>query len=141
MPAVDYHFGALHLSGTGGSLRVAIDETGFSTLSGTTLESWNTLKSDATFPKDILTSSGITFDTLSGFEKQKELIAIVMIAHLDHVTGSTDTLIRNMTLGFSMGDDEIGFRVRMWRERDSDMMDHSGSFTVWMNTTTLWISV
>jgi hypothetical protein len=140
VPVVDYYVGAISLSGTGGSLRVAIDEQGLSTLSGATLESWNTLKADTTFPKDILSPSGMPLDMFLHLEKQADILAVVLIAHLDRTIDGADTLLRNMTLGLSMGDDEIGFRVRMWRERDPAVTSTLGSLTGWM-TPTIWMIV
>jgi hypothetical protein len=141
VPVIDYRVGAISFSGTGGSLRVAIDEQGLSTLSGATLEKWNTLKSDATFPKEILSTSGIPLDMFLYLERQVDILAVVLIAHLDRTIDGADTLLRNMTLGLSMGDDEIGFRVRMWRERDPAAASTLGSFTGWMTPAVTWIVV
>jgi hypothetical protein len=140
VPIVDYRVGAISLSGTGWSLRVTIDEKGLSTLSGATLESWNTLKADATFPKEILSTAGIPLDMFLHLEKQSDILGIVLIAHLDRTIDGADTLLRNMTLGLSMGDDEIGFRVRMWRERDPAAISTLGSLAGWMNPT-IWMIV
>jgi hypothetical protein len=73
-------------------------------------------------------------------EKQSDILGIVLIAHLDRTIDGADTLLRNMTLGLSMGDDEIGFRVRMWRERDPAAISTLGSLAGWMNPT-IWMIV
>lgn len=41
-----------------------------------------------------------------------------MIVQLDSALGRSDSLLRNITFGMNMGDDEIGFRLRIFRDGD-----------------------
>jgi hypothetical protein len=41
-----------------------------------------------------------------------------MIVQLDSAMNASESLLRNVTFGMNMGDDEIGFRLQIWRKMD-----------------------
>jgi hypothetical protein len=51
-------------------------------------------------------------DTFSG---SSDLYSLILMSHLQSVFMSNESLFRNVTFGLNMGNDEIGFRLRVFR--------------------------
>ena len=43
-----------------------------------------------------------------------------MIVQIDSALGGSESLLRNVTFGMNMGNDEIGFRLRVFRQQDNE---------------------
>ena len=41
-----------------------------------------------------------------------------MLVQFDNALNGSESLLRNVTFGMYMGDDEIGFKFRVWRKMD-----------------------
>ncbi len=118
--SVSFHheLGSLSLSGTGDTLMVKMNPSKFTSLSGSILEMWETIKKDPIFPTALLTEQGVPLEVFLAYPKVWDILSINMIVQLDAALGGSESLLRNATFGLSLGDDEIGFRFRVWREID-----------------------
>lgn len=47
--------------------------------------------------------------------ERDNLVALSMIAHIGRAFEGSESLLRNTTLGMNLGDNEIGFRSRIFR--------------------------
>ena len=97
---------------------IKIDPKKLSSLSGSTLEMWESIKKEPTFPSAILTEQGVPLEVFLALPRVGEIISINMIVQLDSALGGTESLLRNVTFGMNMGNDEIGFRLRVFRHAD-----------------------
>lgn len=88
-------------------------------LSGSSLDLWNTLKKNPSFPKDLLTSSGTSPDIFFSNSAFSDILALNLIIQLDSAFHGTESLLRNVVFGMNMGNDEIGFDLKIFRDKNS----------------------
>lgn len=113
-----YELGSLFLSGKGDNLMIKIDPKKLTSLSGSTLEMWESIKKEPTFPSAILTEQGIPLEVFLSLTRVGDLISMNMLIQLDAAMDGSDSLLRNVTFGMNMGNDEIGFRLRVFRQAE-----------------------
>lgn len=114
-----YTLGALSLAGDAENISVRLDEKKLAALTGTTLQTWENLKSESDFPKDILTESGMILSDLLEYKNVGDIASLALVSHLDDAFDGSESLFRNTTFGFNIGDNEIGFNLRIFRNKDS----------------------
>lgn len=81
---------------------VRIDEQKLTTLTGTTLQTWDNLRTESDFPQDILSTEGISLDTLLSYKNLDDLASFALVSHLDTLFESPDSLFQNVTFGLSL---------------------------------------
>ncbi len=113
---IDHTLGALHLAGDPYDLKVTLDPTKLSTLTGAALENWKDIEKDPNFPQSI-TTVGVPVDMILHYPELDELIALNLIVQLDQAFASTEPLFPNVLFGMNLGNDEIGFQLRMFRNK------------------------
>ncbi len=113
-----YSVWTLTITGDTEKLTVRIDKNSTKSLSGITLQMWNNIESESTFPKDIMSEKWIPLAEFLALPNIWDIISLNIMAHLDSALGGTESLLRNVTFGMNMGDDEIGFRLRVFRHAD-----------------------
>ncbi len=101
-----------------GEMWVRIDESLQSDLSGTTLQLWENISTDDRFPKDIMSEKGIPVQDFLSNSMKSEILAFELLVQLDRVFESNESLLRNSTFSLSMGENEIGFVSRVFRQKD-----------------------
>ena len=110
-----YELGAVSLDGKEWNITIKIDENKLKNLSGSTLQNWENLKKDPSFPKEIL-SGGVPLEVFLTLKNIKDFIGMNMLVQLENAIDGSESLLRNVTFGMSIGNDEIGFRLRVFRE-------------------------
>ncbi len=118
--SLQYTLGSLTFSGMSENLSVKIDPTKLTSLSGATLEMWESLKKNPTFPPALLTEQGVPLEVFLAFQDIWDIISLNMVVQLDSALSGSESLLRNVTFGMNMGDDEIGFKLRVFREQDRE---------------------
>jgi hypothetical protein len=118
LPASTFDFGSLKLESSADSLLIRIDDSKTKNLTGSTLQEWESMKTQESFPKDLL-STGIPLEDFFLFDWVDTLISINMIIHLDSAFSWEESLLRNMLFGFNIGDNEVGFNFYVFRNKDS----------------------
>jgi len=79
------------------------------------LQNWENLKKDPSFPKEIL-SGGVPLEVFLTLKNIKDFIGMNILVQLENAIDGSESLLRNVTFGMSIGNDEIGFRLRVFRE-------------------------
>jgi hypothetical protein len=64
-----YELGSLSLSGTGDTMTVKMDSNKLASLSGATLEMWESIRKDPAFPASIITEKGVPLETFLAYPK------------------------------------------------------------------------
>lgn len=113
----NHQIGSLSLSGMSDNLIVKIDPSRLTSLSGTSLEMWESIQKNPTFPSAILTENGVPLDIFLALSNIWDIISLNLITQLDSALGGSESLLRNVTFGMSIWDDEIGFRLRVFRQQ------------------------
>lgn len=116
--AFHYEIGAISLSNTSEKMFVKIDSSKLKGLTGSTLEMWESLKKDSSFPSALLSTEWMPLDDFLTFSKISDIISVNLLVQLDAALGGTESLLRNVTFGMNMWNDEIGFRLRVFRQVD-----------------------
>ena len=99
-----------------------------SVLTGSALELYNTLKNKESFPKDLLTSSGTSPDALLSDSIFPDILALNLMVQLDSAFHGTESLLRNVVFGLNLGNDEIGFDLKIFRDKNTPShMSSSGA--------------
>ena len=80
---LSYELGALSLIGDTENISIRLDEKKLNTLSGATLQTWENLKSDTGFPKQLLTSTGIYVAELLQYKNIGDILSLAIVSHLD----------------------------------------------------------
>lgn len=116
---IHYEFGSLSLAGVGDTLMINMDPKKLINHSGST-KPWERIKNDPVFPSSLFTEEGILLETFFSLETTKvwDIINLNIMLQLDNAMGGSESLLRNVTFGMNMGDDEIGFRFRIFRQSD-----------------------
>ncbi|MBP9779530.1 hypothetical protein KBD33_02800 [Candidatus Gracilibacteria bacterium] len=134
MNPFSYTLGTLSVSGDIENVSVRIDTGKVKSFTGITLQMWNNIESEGTFPKEILSEKGIPLENFLALSNMEDIIALNIIAHFDIAMNGSESLLRNMTFGFNMGDDEIGFNIRLFRKLDQTqgtVSTQGSSFLLW----------
>ncbi|NRH20471.1 hypothetical protein HOO68_00295 [Candidatus Gracilibacteria bacterium] len=111
-----YSFGAITLDGKDGNIMITLDEKQLSNLSGTVLQNWENLKKDPLFPQAVLTEKGVPLETFLSLKNLKDFVGLNTIIQLENALNGSESLLRNVTFGMNIGNDEIGFKLRIFRE-------------------------
>ena len=90
-----------------------------SVLTGSALALYNTLKNNESFPKDLLTSSGTSPDALLSESTFPDILALNLILQLDSAFHGSESLLRNVVFAMNMGNDEIGFDLKVFRDKNT----------------------
>ncbi len=112
-----YTIGWLRISENEKWISVRIDEKDHLTLSWSTLQMWQNLISEEALPKDILTEKGIPLEDFMDLASLQDILSLELIVQLDRAFAGKEALLRNFTFSLNMGDDEIGFSSRIFREK------------------------
>jgi hypothetical protein len=115
---IDYALGGFRVFEKDGMMRVRIDESTHGILSGTTLQLWQNMLSEERFPKDIISEKGITVESFLASPMKTEILSLELIVQLDRAFSGSEMLLRNSTFSLGMGDNEVGFRTRVFREKE-----------------------
>lgn len=83
------------------------------------MQTWENLRSESDFPKEILAESGMILTDVLAYKNIGDLVSLAIISHLDAAFDGSESLFRNTTFGLNIGDDEIGFSLRMFRHKDA----------------------
>ncbi len=110
-----YDIWSLSFHGDAGKLTVRIDEGKLTSLSGTTLHMWKDIKTAWDFPKEIMSWSGIPLEQFLWLANIEDIISLNVLVQLDAAFDGDESLLRNTTFGLSLGDNEIGFKLRIFR--------------------------
>lgn len=127
-----YSLGALTISGDIDQISARLDNGALSTLTGTSLQTWENLRAETDFPQNITSEKGISLTELFAYKNLWDIVALALVSHLDTVMTWSESLFRNTTFGFSLTTDEIGFTWRIFREKDIPV---SGTLPISENTT------
>lgn len=111
-----YTFGSVSIGGNPESLTLKIDENQLKNLTGSALQSWENLKNSPKFPKEIITHGGIPFTDFPLLDQKWDILGIIMISHLNTAFSWGESLFRNATFGFTLGNNEVGFSLKVFRE-------------------------
>lgn len=136
MNPFSYTLGTLSVSGDIENISVKIDAWKVKSFTWITLQMWNNIESEGIFPKEILSEKWIPLENFLALSNMEDIIALNIIAHFDSAMNGSESLLRNMTFGFNMWDDEIGFNIRLFRKWDQPQGTVS---TQWSSFFLLWI--
>ncbi len=88
-------------------------------LSGSTRQDWENFQAKYSDAIAQLKSTGMPLqDYVRDPDFTKEFELLVLSAHAQTLIKNEDHIFRNFTFGMSLGDDEIGFRGRIFQEND-----------------------
>ncbi len=111
-----YTFWSIGFTGNGEDIRVKVDQGKLLSLSWTTLQMWDNIKSDSGFPEEILSDAWISLESFLALSNIADYIGLNLIIQLDNAFEGDESLLRNATFWLVLWDDEIGFNVRIFRE-------------------------
>jgi hypothetical protein len=130
--AFEFTLWGLSVKDREGEIWVNIDETLQEDLSGTTLQLWENVSTDERFPKELLSENGIKAQDFLMNSMKSEILAVELLVQLDRVFEWDESLLRNSTFSVAMGDNEIGFITRVFREKDAKSGGGGiGNFITW----------
>ena len=141
----DFSLGWLSVKELEGEMWVRIDESLQSDLSGTTLQLWENISTDDRFPKDIMSEKGIPVQDFLSNSMKSEILAFELLVQLDRVFEGSESLLRNSTFSLSMGENEIGFVSRVFRQKDGKSgfggLNNIISWNSWMVYGISWLLI
>lgn len=123
---LSYTLGAMSISGDSSGIYARVDNEKLSGLTGSVLQSFQNTQSGSGFPREIFSPSGVPIDQLITTDYFPDLVSVSIISQLDQAFVWTESLLRNVTFWLSYGDDEVGFKFRVFRnsntEENSDIL-------------------
>ena len=114
-----YTLGAVSIGGNLENFVIKIDENQLKNLTGSTIQSWENLKNEEKFPKEILTPAGISLQSFLSLSQKWDILWVALISHLERAFSGDESLFRNTTFWFSLGNNEVGFSLKVFREWDN----------------------
>ncbi len=112
-----YDIWSLGFRGDSWKLTVRINEQRLTSLSGATVQMWKDIQTAWDFPKDILSKDGIPLEQFLWLKNIEDIISLNVLVQLDSALSGNESLLRNTTFGMSLGDNEVGFKLRIFRNK------------------------
>jgi hypothetical protein len=110
-----YTLWTITIDGNTDNLLVKINKEWISMLTGVTMQMWNNIESESTFPKEIMSEKWISLADFLSLPNIGDILALNIVSQLDSAFSGDESLMRNMTFALNMWDDEIGLEVRIFR--------------------------